>query len=106
MIGIGALGYFLKDLKKSIEKELNQNKTDIKDVRLEMSDKINKVNDDMNEKICRVDEKLDKFKEHASRNFVDKESYIRNITAFDAKLDKISDLIMDMKGEMNHESNG
>lgn len=99
MLGIGAIVYFLKDFKKSTEKEIQTNKADIKTARSDMDNKINEVNKDMNEKICKVDEKLDLFKEHVNRNFVDKESYIRNITAFDAKLDKITDLIMEMKGE-------
>ncbi len=99
LLGVGIIGYFLQDLKKSVEKEIQNNKSDIKAARSDMENKINKVNDDMNEKICKVDEKLDLFKEHVNRNFVDKESYIRNITAFDAKLDKITDLIMEMKGE-------
>ena len=92
MLGIGALGYFIKDLKKSIEKEIAQNKGDIKAVR-----------DEMDDRICKVNEKLDLFKDHVNRNFVDKESYIRNITAFDSKLDKITDLIMEMKGERKRE---
>lgn len=99
MLGIGAIAYFLKDFKKSTEKQIQTNISDIKAVRSEMDHKINKANEDMSEKICKVDEKLDLFKEHVNRNFVDKESYIRNITAFDAKLDKITDLIMEMKGE-------
>lgn len=103
MVGIGALGYFLKDLKKSIEKEIQQNKSDIKSIHSEMNDKIDKINTDTNDRIDKVDAKLDQFKEHVNRNFVDKESYIRNITSFDTKLDKISDMIMEMKGERNRE---
>ncbi|GEM_PF-1920917 len=121
LLGLGIIGFFLQDLKKSVEKEIQNNKSEIKAVRCDLDNKIskvnedtdnkinkvnddiNKVNDDINEKICKVDEKLDKFKEHVNRNFVDKESYIRNITAFDAKLDKITDLIMEMKGERKRE---
>jgi len=91
-LGIGILGYLIKDLKKNIDKDINENKNEIAEVEKSLIGKIEKV-----------DKKVDDFKDHVNKNFVDKESYIRNITNFDCKLDKITDLIMEMKGERRRE---
>ena len=91
-IALGAIGYFLKDLKDSIKKEIYDNKTEINTVKKELTEKINNV-----------DKKVDNFKDHVNKNFVDKENYIRDITNFDRKLDKITDLIIEMKGEQKRE---
>lgn len=91
-IGIGILAYLIKDMKKNIDKDINQNKSEIAEVERNLNDKIEKV-----------EKKVDDFKDHVNKNFVDKESYIRNITNFDCKLDKITDLIMEMKGERRRE---
>jgi hypothetical protein len=88
MLGIGILGYLMKEDKKNTNKDICQNKEEIAEVEKKLTEKIDKV-----------DNKVETFKDHVNRNFVDKESYIRNITSFDNKLDKITDLIMEMKGE-------
>lgn len=92
MLGIGILGYLMKEDKKNTNRDICQNKEDIAEVEKKLTEKIDKV-----------DNKVETFKDHVNRNFVDKESYIRNITSFDNKLDKITDLIMEMKGEKRRE---
>jgi len=83
MLGIGALGYFIKDLKKSIEGRIEQNTKSI---------------DANTEKIDNLEEKFNNYKETVAMRYVQKDEFIRAITNMDKKLDKIYDRVVE-KGE-------
>ena len=83
MLGIGALAYFIKDLKKSIDGKIEKN---IKDI------------DSNTEKIENLEEKFSDYKETVAMRYVQKDEFIRAISNMDRKLDKIYDRVAE-KGE-------
>jgi hypothetical protein len=83
MLGIGALGFFIKDLKKSIEGRIEQNTKGI---------------DNNTEKIETLEEKFSNYKETVAMRYVQKDEFIRAVTSMDKKLDKIYDRVVE-KGE-------
>ncbi len=84
MLGIGALTYFVKDLKKSIDKKIEQNSKSI---------------EGNVQKIETLEEKFYDYKEHVASRYVQKDEFIRAITSLDKKLDKIYDKVVEQKGE-------
>ncbi len=76
LLGVAALAYFVKDLKKSI----------IKDI------------DDNSKKIGGLEKEFNNYKETIAMRYVQKDEFIRAVTNMDRKLDKIYDQIA-KKGE-------
>lgn len=76
MLGIGALGFFMKDLKKSIAEDITENKQEVKNVK-----------DDLND-----------FKETVALRYVQKDEFVAAISNMDKKLDKIYDKVIE-RGE-------
>lgn len=82
-VTLGIIAYFLRDMKKSFDDKISQNKNDI----------------------TKVQEDLDDFKEKVSDKYVMKEDFVRSMTTVDKrfdivdeKLDKIYYTMCNVKG--------
>ena len=76
MLGIGALGFFIKDLKRSIAEDITENKQEIRVVKNDLND----------------------FKETVALRYVQKDEFVAAISNMDKKLDKIYDKVIE-RGE-------
>ncbi len=94
---VGIIAYFLKDIRKSTEDKILQLVQGIK----EFQDKTDinlKAHLEMTEKIrC----ELNAHKEDVGREYVRKEDYLQTTGDISKKLDKIFDILMDMRGRGN-----
>lgn len=78
MLGIGIIGYFLKDTNKKIEERIKQNEKSIEQT---------------NEKIEMLEEKFNELKIDMPTKYVVRDDFIRAMSSVDTKLDKIYDII-------------
>lgn len=78
MLGIGMIGYFMKDLKKSIEEKISNNELSIKE---------------NTEKIEGLKEEFHKYKTEMPFHYVLRDDFIRAMSNVDKKLDKIYEIV-------------
>lgn len=83
MLGIGVIGYFIKDTNDKIQERIKQNEI-----------KINKTD----EKLENLEQKFNDFKAELPTKYVQKDDFIRAMSNVDTKLDKIYDLVAIKKG--------
>ena len=81
-LAIGVLAYFIKDLKKTIDKRIEQNAAAIRRT---------------DQRVDNLEEKFAEYRERVASKFVQKEEFIRAIATMDTKLDKIYDRVADRK---------
>lgn len=84
IVGIGALAWFMKDMKQSIESKISANacdtETNAKDIK-------------------ELTERFGSYREEVAMKYVHKDEFVRAITNMDKKLDKIYDLVaLERKG--------
>lgn len=87
MLGIGAIGYFLKENSKKIDERIDQNEL-----------KIEKMDEKIDGKVNALEEKLSSLKEELPEKYVLRDDFIRATSNIDQKLDKIYDMISIKKG--------
>lgn len=87
MLGIGAIGYFLKENSKKIDERIDQNEL-----------KIEKMDEKIDGKVNALEEKLSNLKEELPEKYVLRDDFIRATSNIDQKLDKIYDMISIKKG--------
>lgn len=87
MLGIGAIGYFLKQNSKKIDERIDQNEL-----------KIEKMDEKIDGKVNALEEKLSNLKEELPEKYVLRDDFIRATSNIDQKLDKIYDMISIKKG--------
>lgn len=83
MLGIGAIGYFLKQNSKKIDERFERNECCIEKV---------------DTKVDALEEKLNNLKEELPKEYVIRDDFIRAMSNVDQKLDKIYDIITSKKG--------
>lgn len=80
MIGIGAIGYFLKTTVSELKEQIKDN-----------SKKVDEVEDKVGKKIGELEKELDDLKSDLPFIYVTREDFIRSLNNVDSKLDKIYD---------------
>lgn len=78
MLGIGIIGYFIKDLKKSIEEKIANNELSIRE---------------NTEKIEDLKEEFNKYKTEMPFHYVLRDDFIRAMSNVDKKLDRIYEIV-------------
>ncbi|ABR46639.1 hypothetical protein Amet_4371 [Alkaliphilus metalliredigens QYMF] len=79
MLGLGTIAYFLKEFKKSIDKNIS-----------ETNWKTNKNQEDIKE----LKEEFNEHKVRIAKEYVHKDDFIRAMSNVDKKLDKIHDVLV------------
>lgn len=92
---IGIIAYFLKDTKKLFDDRFSKLDKDIKET-LQKSEKNIKEH---TEKIDQLREDFNEHKEDVSKEYVRKSDYLQTTGEIMKKLDKIFDILLDMKGK-------
>lgn len=89
MIALGIIGYFIKDLKKSIQEEITENKRRIE----ETNERLEEFREEFKEyKVEQAREISSQFKDYVSKS-----EFIRVTANYERKLDKIYDLLMEIR---------
>lgn len=83
MLGIGAIGYFLKTTMGELKEQIKDN-----------SKKVDDVENKVDKKICDLEKELDNLKSDLPFIYVTREDFIRSLNNVDNKLDKIYDGMM------------
>lgn len=103
-LGLGVIGYFLKDLKKGIENQLSGLNSKIDTLKEKVEQDNKELEDRLDKRIKCIEERhedlqreLIAYREHVNKNFTLKDDFIRAISGIDRKLDKITDLIMERR---------
>jgi hypothetical protein len=81
-LAIAIFGFFIKRELKRLDDADTANKSEIKETKLDLEKKLTELKDDYN-----------KYKADMPFNFVTRDEFIRAMTNFDRKLDKIYDCI-------------
>jgi len=104
VVGLGVVGYFLKDLKNGVESKIGS--LDCKFDTFE--EKVKQDNKDLEERLEKrikcteeryedLQKDLNAYRDHVNKNFTLKDDFIRAISGIDRKLDKIYDTIMERR---------
>ena len=95
MLALGLIGYFIKDLKKGIQEEISDNKRRIEETNVRL--------DEFREEFKEY--KVDQAREISNqfRDYVSKSEFVRVTSNYEHKLDKIYDILMEMKTTGNKE---
>ncbi|WP_113673482.1 hypothetical protein [Vallitalea guaymasensis] len=102
-LGIGVIGYFLKQLNKNIDNKISQNKEDIS----ENNENIKKLQDDFNDYKLEQEKQLNEYKLQQEKditkrfdNYISRKEFITVISNTDKKLDEIyTEIIKRGRGE-------
>lgn len=104
MLLLGAIGFFLKDLKKGIEDKINNTGSKLDAFREEVAKSNIALEGRMEKRIVCTEEKCEElqrdlaaYRDHVNKNFTLKDDFIRAISGIDRKLDKIYDTIMERR---------
>lgn len=87
MLGIGAIGYFIKQNEKKTDERITQNEK-----------KIDLLTEKFDSKVEALEDKLSTLKEELPQKYVIRDDFIRAMSNVDTKLDKIYDIITVKKG--------
>lgn len=95
MLALGLIGYFIKDLKKSIQEEIMDNKRRIEETIESLED----LREEFKEyKVEQAREISNQFKDYVSKG-----EFVRVTANYERKLDKIYDILMEIRGSGNKE---
>ncbi len=115
MLLLGAIGYFLKDLKKGFEDKITGTDKRIGSLEKKLDDKLDDFKREVQKSTAALEDRLDKriqgteekyedlqrdlnaYRDHVNKNFTLKDDFIRAISGIDRKLDKIYDTIMERR---------
>lgn len=115
MLLLGAIGYFLKDLKKGFEDKIAGTDERIGSLEHKLDSKLDAFKEEVNKNSKSLEERFDKrikcteekyedlqrdlnaYRDHVNKNFTLKDDFIRAISGIDRKLDKIYDTIMERR---------
>lgn len=86
-LGIGAIGYFIKQQEKKTDERISQNEKEL-----------NILNSKIDNKTAALEEKISILKEELPQKYVLKDDFIRAMSNVDTKLDKIYDVVTIKKG--------
>lgn len=95
---IGIIGFFIKRELKKLEEADNENKNKIQALEKDMYKKFDEIREDC--KTCKFEniEKLNFIKDDMSKEFVRKVDYLQTTGEIMKKLDKIFDILFELKG--------
>ena len=94
MLGIGAIGYFLKQNSKKIDERFERNEYCIE----KFDTKVDALEERIDTKVSALEEKFSNLKEELPKEYVIRDDFIRAMSNVDQKLDKIYDIITSKKG--------
>jgi uncharacterized membrane protein YhiD involved in acid resistance len=95
---IAIIGFFLKRELKRLEDADKKNEDNIASLRSETDCKVEKVREE-NEKLhLEVMKSMNDFKESVAKEFVRRMDYIQTTGEINKKLDRIFDILLEMKG--------
>lgn len=97
---IAIIGFFIKRELSKLEKADEENKSRITGLERDLNCKIDKVRSEGERYNCEVLEKLNEFKEDVSKEYVRKEDYLQTTGEIMKRLDKIYDMLYEMKGKV------
>lgn len=97
---IAIIGFFIKRELTKLEKADEDNKTRISSIEKDLHCKIDKVRSESEKCNCEVLERLNEFKEDVSKEYVRKEDYLQTTGEIMKRLDKIYDMLYEMKGNV------
>lgn len=95
---IAIIGFFIKRELRSLEEADTENKNKINTLEKEMYRKIDEVKEDCKTCKCENIEKVNLIKEDISKEFVRKSDYLQTTGEIMKKLDKIFDILFELKG--------
>lgn len=93
MLALGIIGYFIKDLKKSIQEEITENKRRIDETNVRLEE----FREEFKEyKVEQAREISGQFKDYVSKS-----EFVRVTANYERKIDKIYDILMEIKSTVN-----
>lgn len=106
MLALAIIGYFVKDLRKSIQEEIKENKRRID----ETNKSLEKLKDESNKSLEEFKDEFNEYKVVQAReistqfkDYVSKSEFVRVTANYERKIDKIYDILMEIKTTVNKE---
>ncbi|HWP96425.1 MAG TPA: hypothetical protein VN426_06210 [Syntrophomonadaceae bacterium] len=115
MLALGVIGYFLKDMKSSFEKQLNSQSERMQGMEVRMDDKLDAFKEEVKRNNQSLEIRLDKritsteeryealcrdlnnYKDQIHKDYTLKDDFIRAVSTIERKLDKITELITERR---------
>ena len=95
---IAIIGFFIKRELKKLEDADNENKRRINTLEKDVYNKMGEFKDDCKRCNCESLERLNEFKEDVGKEFVRKSDYIQTTSEIMKRLDKIYDMLYELRG--------